>query len=237
MEDTELAPDELELAQKMKEFNESKQQEVHKVVNIEMIRKIVTLKELADKAKQRFEASKISTRSSLDNGDCNEDNLVLMDLLTRELQSLLELTDVLKLTSLLSIPSLEKAHSFEVAVQAEIISELSTARKTSIVVLDTMLRDYLLNRGSLVRALKKNPQVKDFEVAIQQLDEIHLGCIARWLDDLNRVYVLLRDLINKNKENMTIKVEPMSPHSRRKPTNSHSTPSKMFSHHQMASDL
>jgi len=189
-----------QITSRFQEFCKQNEVEARKIVNEEVLRKIVSLWKVLEKTKS--ERNSNSTEENQDIHQRSETSKKYVNFLKREFVELIELGDTVKLFTALNVPALDDSRKFETSIQRQIIGEIVGSRVASDVVLSTMLREYVNTRAKLIENLNKHPS-SDAEHSIKSLDSMHLIYQVRWIEDLAHVYLMLHDMLQKNDETLS----------------------------------
>lgn len=114
-----------------------------------------------------------------------------------EVVEAIDMFNTLKMWVQMNIPKIEDGNNFGVSVQEESVQLLSRAEDGLFSVLDNITK-YFLTRAKLNSKIKKYPSIKDYQVAVSDLDQKAL--IELWLTamDVRNYYIHLLDHITKN---------------------------------------
>jgi len=141
--------------------------------------------------------------------ECNKCVITQQNLLKKEIQLCLSYVTKVKIWIQLNIPKVEDGNNFGVSVQEETVNELSRAEDTSFALLDSMNK-YFMTRAKLVSRVIKYPGLRDYVVAVQEVDRKERINMSLSLNDLRNNYAIMYDTITKNLEKIH---NPRSQHS------------------------
>lgn len=122
--------------------------------------------------------------------------------LKKETYELVDQINCVKMWIQLNVPKIEDGNNFGVAIQEEIIGELSRCEDSAFTIMDCITK-YYATRAKLVSKVIKYPQVDDFKNAVRELDEKELIHLRICSLDMRNNYAILHDQITKNMEKLT----------------------------------
>ncbi|EZG54456.1 proteasome activator complex subunit 3 [Gregarina niphandrodes] len=127
-------------------------------------------------------------------------NSVIMKRIERmktESAELLELVASVKLWIQLNIPRIEDGNNFGVAIQEDVIHELSRVEEAAFNLRDSASK-YFLQRAKLITKIIKYPNVEDYRNTLKELDEKQWFQMKVTDMDTRNNYAIIYDMLYKN---------------------------------------
>jgi len=224
---TEAAKDKAHLKEEVEQFRAKIAQEANRIVHQQLPLKILFLSKLIKETPMfylsyseimRQEKEKLSTGSltsdvaaekskkrKLENEGVspkipsNQIITSMLKILKDEFLQLIEMLNTLKVWVQLNIPQIEDGNNFGVGVQEETVGELGRAETDTFAILDNMTK-YFVTRGKLLVKMKKHPDIEDFAMSVDELDEKEFINMRLCAADLRNTFALIYDVITKNLE-------------------------------------
>lgn len=125
----------------------------------------------------------------------------LSDLMRIELYEILEMLSAVKANFQLHVPRIEDGNNFGVAVQEEVITEISKSEEYVYMALEKVTK-YFASRGTIVAKMIKSPQVLDYRNALVECDRQSVYRLRVTISDIRNNLLSLTDIIEKNKSKL-----------------------------------
>jgi hypothetical protein len=125
----------------------------------------------------------------------------LVEVLQKEILDMSEMINALSIWVKLNVPRMADGNNFGVEVQEEITKVLEGAEDAGYDVLDSFAT-YHSTRGELISKVLRNPNIVDFRLALNELDEKTYIKTCLLANELRNDYITLYDLLAKNMDTL-----------------------------------
>jgi len=131
----------------------------------------------------------------------NSEILEIVNLLRKEVLTLVEMINTVKIWIQLNIPRIEDGNNFGVSIQEETVGEITRVEDSAFSVLESISK-YFAARAKLASKVLKTPTIMDYHLSITELDEKYYSTLRLCTCDLRNNYASLHDIIVKNLEKL-----------------------------------